>query len=293
MAESLPTAILGRTGMEVTRLGYGSGFRKAVTREQADSVLNTALDLGINYIDTANCYKNSEDYIGKAIMSRRREFLLATKCGCSPAGHIWTPDNLFHGIEESLRRLGVEYVDLIQLHNPTVEDCEKGDLVAALEKMKTQGKVRWIGVSSTLPDLPVFLDWGVFDVFQIPYSALERDHEDWISRVATAGAGVVNRGGVALGEPGKGLGKPERWDFFEKAGLDEFREEGESPTAFMLRFTLTHPHIHTSIVGTTSVEHLQENVKAVERGVLSSDVYEHAKQRIEGVGVKPSTVGES
>jgi len=174
------------------------------------------------------------------------------------------------------------------MHNPTLAECEAGNLVSALEEMRTQGKVRWIGISTTLPHLSKFLDWDVFDIFQIPYSALERVHEEWISRVAEAGAGTVIRGSAALGEPGKGLGKTERWTQFEAAGLDDLRQPGESRTAFLLRFSLTHPHAHTLIVGTTNLEHLYENVDTVLAGPLPAEVYGEVKRRLDARGVKPA-----
>ena len=181
-----------------------------------------------------------------------------------------------------------DYVDIIQLHNPPVEEVEKNNLVDVLREMQRQGKTRWIGISTTLPHLPVYLEWGVFDTFQIPYSALERQHEEWISRAAQAGIGTIIRGGVARGEVGVGLGSADRWRYFEQANLDELRAPGESRTAFLLRFLLSDPYIHTTIVGTLKPEHLQENVAAAQRGPLSAEIYAEAKHRLEAVGAKPS-----
>jgi aryl-alcohol dehydrogenase-like predicted oxidoreductase len=180
-----------------------------------------------------------------------------------------------------------DYIDIMQLHNPPVEETEKNNLVEALKEMQQQGKVRFIGISTTLPHLPTYLDWGVFDTFQIPYSALERDHEDWISRSAQAGIGTIIRGGVARGETGVGLGSADRWKSFEQAGLDDLLEPGESRTAFLLRFTLTHPHMHTTIVGTLYPDHLRENIAALQRGTLSPQIYEEAKRRLDKVGIVP------
>ncbi len=146
--------------------------------------------------------------------------------------------------------------------------------------MRQQGKVRWIGVSSTLPHLPTFLEWGVFDVFQIPYSGLERDHEDWITRVAEQNAGTIIRGGVALGEPNVGTGSTTQWRGFGQAGLDDLRAPGESRTAFLLRLTLAHPHVHSTIVGTTNLDHVRENVQAAQAGSLPEDVQEEALRRL-------------
>src|SRR5690606_18612896 len=116
-------------------------------------------------------------------------------------------------------------------------------------------------------------------------SALERRHENAISRAAESGAGIIIRGGVAKGEPGVAQGLPaNRWDRFEAARLDELREDGESRTAFLLRFTLSHPHCHTTIVGTLQPEHLEENLRAAERGPLPADVYEEAKRRLDEAG---------
>ncbi len=279
----LETAVLGRTGLKVTRLGYGAAHRRALTDDQIGQILNAVLDAGITFIDTANDYGNSEEMIGRYVRHRRDEFVLATKCGCTPGdhwGHIWTRQNLFRGLHESLERMRVDSVDIMQLHNPSVEECETGELVPALEDMRQQGKVRWIGVSATLPHLPTFLEWDVFDVFQIPYSGLEREHETWITKVAEQDAGTIVRGGVALGEPQVGTGSTAQWQRFEQAKLDELRDTGESRTAFLLRLTLAHPHLHSTIVGTTNPDHLQENVAAATRGPLPADVAAEAMQRL-------------
>ena len=307
MAATLPKATLGRTGLQVTRLGYGAmevrGSRiwggRPVTEDQAKTILNAVLDAGINFIDTANDYGRSEEFIGKYISNRRDEFYLATKCGCTvvrrdentdDTPHVWTHDNLFRGLNESLKRMKTDYVDIMQLHNPPVEETEKGQLVDALKEMRSQGKVRFIGISTTVPHLPTYLDWGVFDTFQIPYSALEREHENWITKAHEAGIGTIIRGGVARGEPGEGLGNADRWSRFKEANLDDLLTAGENRSTFMLRFTLSHPAVDTIIAGTLKPEHLQENVEAAQRGALPADVYEEAKRRLEGVGVTPAPV---
>jgi aryl-alcohol dehydrogenase-like predicted oxidoreductase len=304
MSSPLPTAVLGRTGLPVTRLGYGAmevrGSRiwggRPVTEEQANKILNAVLDAGINFVDTANDYGRSEEFIGEFISRRRGEYYLATKCGCTvvrrdentdDTPHVWTRENLFRGLNESLERMKTDYVDIMQLHNPPVEACEQGDLVGALKDMRAQGKVRFTSISTTLPHLPAYLKWGAFDTFQIPYSALERDHEEWIARAGEAGIGIIIRGGVARGEPGAGLGNTDRWAKFEAAGLDELREPGESRTSFLLRYTLTHPHVDTIIVGTLYPEHLAENVQAIRRGPLPPEVYADAKRRLAAAGVVP------
>jgi aryl-alcohol dehydrogenase-like predicted oxidoreductase len=295
---ALTKRTLGCTGLSVTDLSYGAmevrGSRiwggRPVTEEQAQTILNAVLDTGINFIDTANDYGRSEEFIGKYLSGRRSEFYIATKCGCTvvrkdentdDTPHVWTRENLFRGLHGSLERMKTDYVDVMQLHNPSVEQTQQGDLVAVLQEMKQQGKVRFIGCSSTHPHIETYINMGVFDVFQIPYSALERAHEQAITQAARAGAGTIIRGGVARGEPGEGLGNQDRWAAFEKANLDELRQEGESRTAFLLRFTLSHPDMHTTIVGTLIPKHLEENVRIAEQGPLPADVYEEAKRRLD------------
>lgn len=298
----LPTATFGATGLEVTRLGFGTALAGPRTPHWTDQaaqrLLNEVLDAGINFLDTAYDYVDAERRIGAFLGHRYGEFHLATKCGCTDtrptennSDHLWTSDNLWRGLEGSLARLGRDCVDVMQLHNPTTAECEAGGLVAALQEMKRSGKVRFIGVSCTLPHLPVYLDWGVFDVMQIPYSALERKHEEWITRAGQAGVGIVIRGGVAQGEPGRGTGRGggERWTPFARAGLDELRAAGESRSAFVLRYTLSHPFAHTIIVGTTRPEHLQENLAAVRRGPLPPEVYAEAKRRLDAAGERAAS----
>jgi aryl-alcohol dehydrogenase-like predicted oxidoreductase len=129
---------------------------------------------------------------------------------------------------------------------------------------------------------------GVFDVFQIPYSAVQREHEDLITEAAAGGAGVLIRGGVARGAPSEekawsvrtiGLdeGEPERrW---RASGLDELLD-GMSRQEFVLRFTLSHPGLSSTIVGTSSIDHLHDNVAIAARGPLPADLYDEARRRL-------------
>jgi aryl-alcohol dehydrogenase-like predicted oxidoreductase len=294
----------GRTGMQVTVLGHGAmeirGPRvwsgRPVTDAEAQRILNAVLDAGINFIDTSWDYGLSEEYIGKFISHRRGEYVLATKCGCTfvnkgdhdDTPHVWTRENLLQNIETSLRRMNTDHVDLWQLHNPSVEETRTGDLVAVLQEVKKSGKALHIGISSTLPHILDYIEWGVFESFQIPYSGLERKHEAVISKAAQSGAGVIVRGGVARGEPGAGLGTVDRWELFDKAKLGELLGPGETRTGFMLRFTISHPGMHTTIVGTKNPDHLANNVRAIQAGKLPPDVYEEAKRRLSQAGESPA-----
>jgi aryl-alcohol dehydrogenase-like predicted oxidoreductase len=301
--DEMEKTILGRTGLQVTKLGFGAmeirGPRvwngRPVTDSESETILNAVLDCGINFIDTAYDYGRSEELIGRFISHRRQEYILATKCGCTledhgdhdETPHVWTRDNLLHNIDTSLGRMKTDYIDLLQLHGPTVQQAEEGQLVEVLKEIQATGKVRWIGISSYLPHLPTYIDSGDFDTFQVPYSALERDHENLIRKAGENGAGMIIRGGVGRGEPGAGLGSADRWETWEKAKLDDLLEEGESRTGFLLRFTLTHPQMSTTIVGTKNPAHLAENVRYAQKGILGADVYKEAARRLDEVGCSP------
>ena len=303
---NLPSRYLGRTALPVTTLGYGAMAldqeRMAprgltISDEQSGQVLNAVLDAGINFIDTSPDYGRSEELIGRYIANRRNEYFLATKCGCivkvaperaGGGGHVYTPENIRAAVDQSLSRMRTDYLDAVQFHGSPPEADEAG-AIATLLDLKKDGKVRFIGASSTLPRLSHLVDLGIFDVFQIPYSALQREHETAISEAATAGAGTIIRGGVARGAPSDDRDWAQRLpdsgnlpleDVWEKAALDELLN-GMSRMEFTLRFTLSHPDIHTTIVGTGKVAHLQENLEAAKKGPLPAQVYAEAKRRLD------------
>jgi aryl-alcohol dehydrogenase-like predicted oxidoreductase len=278
---------LGFGAMEIRGERIWEG--RPVTDEQAERILHAVVDAGINLIDTANDYGRSEAYIGRYLADRRDEVVLATKCGCSmvPAGdhdetpHFYDRRHMLGNIADSLAKLRTDVVDLLQLHNPSVEDAEREGVVQTLQEIQSSGRTRFIGISTMVPDLATYIGWGVFDTFQIPYSALFREHEQLISMAHEAGAGTIIRGGVGRGEPGQGQGEEDDWAIWRAADLGELLEAGETPTTWLLRFTLSHPGVDTVIVGTLSPAHLEQNLAAAAAGPLKDDVYEEAKRRLD------------
>src|ERR1700757_3748434 len=256
----LPKRELGCTGLEVTMLGYGAmeprGAPRArdISEAQAETILNAVLDSGINYIDTSIDYGLSEERIGRYIGHRRDEYYLASKCGClvgappAPRGqrgqHVFTRDNIVAGVEQSLVRMKTDYLDVVQFHSsPSRQTLEEHGALDALLELREAGKVRFIGMSGTLPNLTDHIAMGVFDAFQIPYSAVEREHEGAISDAARAGAGTIIRGGVARGLPEPPSGVPDQYAQMFQVRRDRFDEASAadlfgdmSPMEFMLRF---------------------------------------------------------
>ena len=290
---------LGRTGLEVTQLGFGAmelrfgpEDDRSCTEEQAEKVLNAVLDAGINFIDTSPDYGLSEERIGRHVSSRRGEYFLATKCGCDPmdkggqGGHVWSRDHLLGNIEASLKRLATDHVDILQLHNPKIDEAPVDELVAALKEIQSQGLTRFISISTTLPWLPRYLEMSVFDTFQIPYSCLQPEHHDAIARVGESGAGVIVRGGINRGGPAGEVPKRTNSELWAKAGLDDLCD-GISPSELILRYTLAHPHCHTTIVGTKNADHLAANVAAADKGPLPAELYDQVAGRVaEALGGK-------
>ena len=274
MIDQLPKTSLGKTALQITTLGYGSGHRKPMDDKQRDIILNAVVDAGINFIDTAISYGNSEQLIGKFLNNKRDKFYLATK------GNLWDADSLENQLNQSLKRLKTDYVDIYQLHNPTPDQCRSAELLEALNKFKESGKCRWIGVSTSEPHFEQFVEWNSFDIFQIPYSALQMENEPTMNIAGENGAGIIINGAVALGEPHIGKGSKLMWDNFENYNLQEFLDTNETKTSFMLRFTLSNKNAHTAIVGTTNPDHLKMNIESGLKGALETDLFNQVRKRI-------------
>ena len=296
----LPRRTFGSTGLDVSLLGFGAMELRGPAEggpplgdAEAGRLLNTVLDEGINFIDTSIDYGRSEELIGRHISHRRSEYLLASKCGCVPdasirSDHVHTAENVRKGIEQSLRKLKTDHLDLVQFHRSlTQNEFEaEGALQEALA-MRDQGKVRFVGVSGLFPNVQEHIRAGSFAAIQVPYSIIQRDYDGIITYAAQAGLGVVVRGGAARGVP-------EDWTsrsyymlpnqamrrIWEAAALDELLD-GMSRVEFTLRFTLSHPNLHTAIVGTSNPEHVRSNAAAAASGALPADVLAEVLRRLE------------
>jgi aryl-alcohol dehydrogenase-like predicted oxidoreductase len=301
---------LGNTGLGVTALGYGAMELRHLEQAGATRILNAVLDGGINFIDTSPDYGPSEAYIGEGISHRRDEFYLATKCGCNvdrngrsqDPGHIWSREKLLENIENSLRLLKTDHIDVWQLHGTLPEDLPGGqqhEAIQTMQELKRQGKVRFIAISFKNggrgdPLYPAgygfdciqeFMHWDVFDAIQIVYGALTRKSEEAIAQAADKGIGMIIRGVVKRYH--------DNYDeLFQQAGLSALLESGENQTDFMIRFAMSHPGLSTMIVGTKNPDHLAQNIAAAEKGKLEAEVYADAKRRLAAIGVVPEEVKE-
>jgi aryl-alcohol dehydrogenase-like predicted oxidoreductase len=310
---TLPTADLGRTGLQVGRLGYGAmelrgprAWGPPVTDDQTGTLLNAVLDSGMNLIDTSPDYGDAEEHIGRWISHRRAEFVLSSKCGCpmSASGdpraqppHDYTRTNIRAGVERSLRRMRTDHLDILMVHlSPSVAVMRSEDTIAEMLALRDEGTIRFTGMSGELPHLPDHLALGVFDVYLVPYSPLDLSHGDLITAAAAAGAGTIARGSIArpLTPPPDVLPEPIRRplaDLHERltaARLDDLAD-GASPMELLLRFLLGHPALDAVLVGSTRVAHVQANVAAARKGPLPPDVYDELRRRLAepSIGFKP------
>ena len=300
---------LGSTGPEVTVLGFGAMELRGtphrnprpLDEDVADAVLNTVLDEGITFIDTSIDYALSEERIGRHIGSRRDEYVLASKAGCpldfapdatpgQPLPHDYSPANIRAGVEQSLRRLRTDRLDLVQLHiSPPLEVLHRDHVLDTLRTLRAEGKILAFGVSSTLPAIDDHLDIEDFSAFQVPYSALERELENRIELAGERGVGIIVRGGVAQGgkrEKTTADGRPVAW---ADTGLEELRD-GDSRHGFLLRFAISTPGVTTVIAGTADPEHVRANAIAARRGPLPHDVYAEARRRLDDAGITSAVI---
>jgi len=166
--------ILGRTGLEISRTGFGALPIQRVTFEEASQLLNRALDAGITYIDTARMYTDSEEKIGKAISHRRSEFYIATKT------HAKTAEGFWKDLETSLKLLNVDCIDVYQFHNPPFVPMPGGEdgLYDAAVKAREMGKIRFIGITQhSVERAEIAVTSGLYDTLQYPFNHLATERE--------------------------------------------------------------------------------------------------------------------
>ncbi|HVB06760.1 MAG TPA: aldo/keto reductase [Acidimicrobiales bacterium] len=317
MGEGLPTATLGSSGLAVTRLGYGamslrgagSGYPAHLDRAAAGRLLNAVLDAGINFIDSAPVYGVTEELIGEHLSHRREEYLLATKIGFAVGQlpvleprtrsgylHDWSPEGLREELDWSLRTLRTDHIDVLQVaSSPPLSSLVASGAMDVLLELQRAGKFTHLGVTGvTATDIEAQVGGGRYATVQLSYSVLDPLLEAGMRKAAAEGLGVIVRGGVAQGSlSGETerlrIARSERRESaasnllaWSAAGLDDLLE-GEERTTFLLRATLSHPDVHTTIVGTSRIEHLQDNLDALRRGPLDASTYGELRRRLAAV----------
>lgn len=272
---------LGKTGMEVSVLGLGAAEigLENVPQDIVETLLNSALDAGLNVVDTAECYADSEEKIGKTVGHRRNDFFLFTKCGHASGIDLpdWDPRLLEQSIERSLKRLQTDCVDLLQLHSCSEEMLRKGDVIAAVQKARDAGKARFIGYSGDREAALYAVQCGAFDTLQTSINIADQQSIDLTLPLAKQ-----NNIGVIAKRPVANVAwahktRPDNtyvvayWERLQKLNYDFLNQEINAALGEALRFTLGQPGVHTAIVGTSKPGRWKSNAALLDVGPMSRE----------------------
>ena len=264
-----------------------------VSPDAVEALLNSALDAGLNVIDTAECYRDSEEMIGHAVSDRRDEFYLFTKCGHphgAESAANWSQDSILQSIERSLKRLKTDQVDIVHLHSCSESELRKGEVITALQTARERGHTRYIGYSGDSRAAHYAAECGAFDTLQISINIADQEAIDLTVPIAREKQmGVIAKRPIA-NVAWKTGHKPidsyhhEYWERLRKLNYDFLRDfDLETTIAIALRFTLSVPGVHTAIVGTTKPERWQENAKLLDTGPLAENDFKSICDRWEDV----------
>lgn len=282
----------GKTDMDVTVLGFGSaeiGYEKTDPKT-VEALLNGALDSGLNVIDTAECYLESESQIAAAVGHRRKEFHLFTKCGHAKddagVALAWTKDGVLRSIERSLKRLKTDAVDLVLLHSCSLDELQKGECIEGLEQAKKDGKTRYVGYSGDSRAARFAVESGRFDALQTSVNICDQECIELTLPLAVEKKmGVIAKRPIANAvwrhekEPTNGY-HVEYWKRLQAlaypfaTGAARTAQTPDGAAGIAMRFTAMQPGVHTLIVGTTKPERWKQNAELLAAGPLPKELAE-------------------
>jgi len=283
----------GSTDMQVGILGFGGaeiGFQGA-TGKTVEELLSSALDAGLNVIDTAECYRNSEELIGKTVSHRRGDYYLFTKCGHASGleGQDWDPRMLEASIDRSLRRLKTDYVDLIHLHSCSEEILRRGEVIEVLQKARDAGKTRYIGYSGDGAAAYYAVTCGAFDSLQTSINIADQQAVDLtLPEARKRGMGVIAKRPIANACWRSGTKPADAyhhvyWERLQELAYPFLRQSLDTSIATALRFTLSLPGVHTAIVGTANPGRWRQNAAMLEAGPLPAEELAAIRERWQAV----------
>ena len=297
--------ILGRTGLQVSAVGLGTmvhaGHFGAMDDRESLSAIETALEQGVNFIDTSDAYGAgySETLLGQALRGRRDRVILATKGGNVMVGpdrgkRNFSPEYISRVMDESLKRLQTDYVDLYQLHNPTVDVIEQGEVWDILARAKQAGKIRHYGVSiNTFDEGIAAVNNGRSDTVQLEYNLLAQEPAEKIFPLAQrANVGIIARvplrrgvltGKLSAADDGRFQGEDVRARSFKgepfrqelaKAEKLRFLVHGEVKTMAQaaIAFCLAHPAVSVAIPGARNGYQMRENAAGADVAIPAEDL---------------------
>jgi 1-deoxyxylulose-5-phosphate synthase len=284
---------LGRTGLRVSAISFGAveiglpygipigGKVEKPTEKEAHDLLHAALDMGINFVDTARGYADSEAIIGRALKGRRNEYILATKTFCYADQGLTTQEQLTRirdSIDTSLRILQTDVIDVLQAHNMTKEVLQRGDVVRALEGARQAGKARYLGATVYGVDDPLaVVRNGRLDLIQVAYNMLDRRLEAEVLPLAAQKEIAVTVRSALL----KGALTPRYQHLPDSLAalkgcvqtLEQMvADEAASLPEAAFRYVLANPAVSSALVGTGKLANLQRAVESAAGGPLSDQL---------------------
>jgi aryl-alcohol dehydrogenase-like predicted oxidoreductase len=282
--------ILGRTKLKVSELGFGAleigrdwpYWRKELadfsrpTEADALRVIATAIDFGINFIDTAPAYFKSEEILGKSLKGKRSNVIVATKCGewfdGEQSVYNYSASETMKFIENSLRLLQTDYIDLLQIHSASADVVRSGETLSAMKKAQEQGKVRFVGISTDQEEAArLAIESDEYDSIQVSYNVLEQEMSRRIFPLASRqNVGVIVKGGMKAGQLTEKYSEISSSEEMKKAeSVSRIASESSMTThELALRFVLSSSSVSSVIIGTKNASHLKSNAGAALRGAL-------------------------
>lgn len=270
----IKTRVLGNSGLEVSEIAFG-GMSLGHDHTENENIIHQAIDAGINFFDTADLYDQgfNEETIGKALVDRRKDVIIASK-----VGNVWNADGktwhwgpnkayILKAVDDSLKRLQTDYLDLYQLHGGTIED-PIDEIIEAFEYLKESGKIRAYGISSIRPNvIREYIQRSNISSVMLQYSALDRRPEESVlAALQEAGIGVLSRGGLARGLLVNKPSKP--YLNYTEAQVTKLKEQWSQqgdPLKASLHFVLRNEAITTAVLGMRSIDQLKEIEQAYQR----------------------------
>jgi len=310
---------LGRTGIRVSEIGFGawaiggsaeaSGVPIGWGRSSDDdslAAIRRARDLGVTFFDTADSYGfgRSESLLGIVLSRHRKDVVIATKVGVvrNSTGDLrkdFSKQHIYHAVDGSLKRLRSDYIDVYQMHNPTIDDLQRGEIQEVMEQLQDDGKIRFWGVSiSTVQEGLEIVRRGWGHTLQVLYNVLNQAPADELLPLAKErGFGVIARvplaSGLLTGKYRQGATFPAddiRQSFLTSRRLSEVKQRVDEVKAIVggaarsiaegaLRFVLANDAVSTVIPGARNARQVELNVAATE-AALPPDVVQKLRARL-------------
>ena len=263
---------LGHSSLQLSEIGLGCMSLPMQDEAACLQIIDRAIELGINFFDTADLYNKGENevIVGRALKHKRKQMIIATKVGNQwrkdGSGWDWNPGKsyIIESVEESLRRLQTDYIDLYQLHGGTIDDAID-DSIEAFEILQQQGKIRYYGISSIRPNvIREYVSRSSIVSVMMQYSLADRRPEESILELLAANnIGVLSRGALAQGmlvnKPAKDyLGHSAAAIKHAASVIGNLSNASRTAAGIATNFVLQHPAITSAVVGCSKLVQLNE-----------------------------------